>query len=220
MIGRLLKMCSVVAVVGFMAAESRADAYSAGRVQSWSDETMTEGSAVLAPLSFVRFCVTRPSECSPDGAAAEGPDGPEALAELASVNGIVNRAIRPKNKPAPHSLGRWAIGPAAGDCNDYAVTKRHELLKRGWSSADLLLAAAETSWGEGHLVLVVRVGGRELVLDNLTGAIRPWHATGYRWLKRQSSEDPRRWVSLDDLSSERTFMASADPSSWRLRRGG
>jgi hypothetical protein len=32
------------------------------------------------------------------------------------------------------------IAPKAGDCNDYAVTKRHQFLTRGWTARALLLA--------------------------------------------------------------------------------
>jgi predicted transglutaminase-like cysteine proteinase len=35
------------------------------------------------------------------------------------------------------------------------------------------------------------------VLDNLSDEIRAWDATGYRFVKRQSQEDPNVWVGLD-----------------------
>jgi predicted transglutaminase-like cysteine proteinase len=46
-------------------------------------------------------------------------------------------------------------GPSSGDCNDYAVTRRHDLIARGWPARSLLLAEVITSWGEHHLVVVV-----------------------------------------------------------------
>jgi hypothetical protein len=33
-------------------------------------------------------------------------------------------------------------------------------------------------------------------MDSLTSEIRPWSNTSYRWLERQSSENPLKWVSL------------------------
>jgi hypothetical protein len=33
-------------------------------------------------------------------------------------------------------------------------------------------------------------------VDSLTSEIRPWSNTSYRWLERQSSENPLKWVSL------------------------
>jgi Bacterial transglutaminase-like cysteine proteinase BTLCP len=34
------------------------------------------------------------------------------------------------------------------------------------------------------------------VLDNLSDEIRPWDATGYSYVKRQSQEDPNVWLDL------------------------
>lgn len=178
-----------------------------------------EGPLVLAPLSFVRFCMRRPAECAQTEKAAAPVSATPPLVELGKVNRAVNRAIRPRRKGLVNGLGDWAIAPAAGDCNDFAVTKRHELLKRGWAMSSLLLSAVETAWGEAHLVLVVRTEEDDLVLDNLTSEIRPWRETGYRWVKRQSAADPASWVSLDD-AAERITLASADQFDfWRLRRG-
>jgi predicted transglutaminase-like cysteine proteinase len=83
-----------------------------------------------------------------------------------------------------------------GDCNDYAVTKRHVLLQRGLPAKALRLSAVRTSSGEGHLVLLVVTTKGELVLDNLTDAIRPWRSTDYRWLKIQSASDARFWLTV------------------------
>ena len=69
---------------------------------------------------------------------------------------------------------KWLINPSHGDCNDYAVSKRSELLARGWPTRALLLSEVVTAWGEHHLVLVVRSSAGDLVLDNLTTQIRPW----------------------------------------------
>jgi len=50
--------------------------------------------------------------------------------------------------------------------------------------------------GEGHAILTVKTDRGEFVLDNLTDEIRPWDATGYRFVKRQSQSDPNVWVDL------------------------
>lgn len=179
----------------------------------------TETRSTLAPLSFVRFCMRRPAECE---ARNGGRDPDESdLADLRRVNASVNAAIRPRRKQPVNGVGDWALAPAAGDCNDYAVTKRHELLRRGWSSGDLLLSVVETSWGEGHLVLSVRVGDDFVVLDNLTQSIVSWRETDYRWLKRQSSAHPQRWVSLETRPVRRHYdVALWDGDLRRVLRSG
>lgn len=37
----------------------------------------------------------------------------------------------------------------------------------------------------------------DLVLDNLVDEVRPWNATGYYFLKRQSQQNPNIWVSIN-----------------------
>jgi predicted transglutaminase-like cysteine proteinase len=82
------------------------------------------------------------------------------------------------------------------DCNDYAVTKRHELLTYGLSAKALRLSVVKTASGVAHLVLVVITTKGDLVLDNLTETIRPWQDTDYRWLKIQSAADARFWYEV------------------------
>ena len=100
----------------------------------------------------------------------------------------------------PNELGlaaeTWLINPRYGDCNDYAVSKRHELLKRGWPARTLLLAEAVTESAEHHLVVVVRTKTGDLVLDNLTPQIRHWSRTPYRWVRIQMPHNPRHWASV------------------------
>ncbi len=159
---------------------------------------MPVGQPSLAPFAHVRFCLEHPRECRTRRASAS-PVRLDArrLAELQHVNNSVNMRIVAQAKPTSPALGaRWAIAPAAGDCNDYAVTKRRELIARGWPSSALLLAEAQTGWGEHHLVLVARTSQGDYVLDNLAGHVRLWSETGYRWVKRQSTGNPKLWVEV------------------------
>ncbi len=47
-----------------------------------------------------------------------------------------------------------------------------------------------------HAVLIVHTNRGDFVLDNQTGRIRSWSETGYTWLKRQSRQNPKKWVRL------------------------
>ena len=49
---------------------------------------------------------------------------------------------------------------------------------------------------EGHAVLTLKTSKGEFVLDNLNDEMKPWTTTGYRFVKRQSQEDPNIWVML------------------------
>ena len=79
----------------------------------------------------------------------------ERWEDLKEVNKTVNAAIVPEPSTEGLAGEKWLINPASGDCNDYEVSKRFELLKRGWPARALLLSEVKTAWGEGHLILVV-----------------------------------------------------------------
>ena len=160
-----------------------------------ASSAMESGPLTMAPLPAVKFCVMQTSECNaaPDELVKMDLDN---FAILSLVNRNVNANIRPIHKPVSGSIDTWAINPDQGDCNDYAVTKRHQLIQLGLPSSALLLAAVQTSRGEGHLVLVVRTDRGDYVLDNLTSQIRSWRATGFRWVKRQSIDDPQSWTAV------------------------
>ncbi|MCU4181126.1 transglutaminase-like cysteine peptidase [Bosea sp. BH3] len=143
----------------------------------------------LAPLDFVSFCIRNRAECQVRGQpAAMVPMNQQTMDALEGVNAAVNARILPTARSS-----EWRINPAAGNCNDYVVSKRHALLARGFPSSALLINVVKTPTGEGHLVLVVKTDGGDIVLDNLTGSLRSVSQTPYVWIKRQTSADPLQW---------------------------
>lgn len=157
------------------------------------------GNFTLPPVAFTQFCLHYPDQCKSERIAFRG--GPVRLTEtrwddLRDVNKAVNASIVPEANAEGVPGEKWLIRPASGDCNDFAVTKRYELLKRGWPPRALLLSEVVTTWGEHHLVLVVRTSLGDLVLDNLTAQIRPWARSPYRWVRIQTSKNPNYWASL------------------------
>jgi predicted transglutaminase-like cysteine proteinase len=159
---------------------------------------ITEGAPTLAPFQHVRFCLRYPAECKSDPAGEERIGlYPQTAQLLDRVNRAVNTEIAPTLKSYGSNLeSRWNLAPAIGDCNDYAVTKRHELMANGLPARALRLAVVKTPSGLGHLVLVVATSKGDIVLDNLTSAILPWQQTGYQWLKIQSASDGQFWYSI------------------------
>ncbi len=154
----------------------------------------------VAPFAYTHFCLRYADECKVHGHAFRKPQAVELTeglwSDLVEVNKSVNHAIRPQAYANRTSFDTWRIAPNRGDCNDFAVTKRHELLARGWPSRALLLAEVITSWGEHHLVLVARTGSRDVVLDSLSPAIRDWSQTSYNWVRIQSPNDPEMWSTV------------------------
>jgi len=169
--------------------------------------TMREGGFALAPFSFVKFCLDYPGDCPKSAGPGRIHLTSAHMAELASVNRAVNAAIRPT--PDTSAMRLWRLNVSAGDCNEFAVEKRHELIRRGWPAAALALTVAKTSWGEGHLVVTVRTDQGDLVLDNLRSTIIAWQKTGYDWIMRQSEANPQFWVELEG-GEEGTMTAAAE----------
>ncbi|MCK1587743.1 transglutaminase-like cysteine peptidase [Bradyrhizobium sp. 169] len=155
------------------------------------------GRPTLPPLTFTMFCLRYEAECRLRRTFRGGPTRltKERWAELKALNRAVNRAIAPQ----PNELGlageEWIVNPDRGDCNDYAVSKRHELLQRGWPARVLLLSEVVTGSGDHHLVLVVRARTGDLVLDNLTPEIRLWSRVQYGWVRMQMPSDSRMWAT-------------------------
>jgi Predicted periplasmic protein len=159
---------------------------------------IVDASPTLAPFQHVRFCLRYPSDCKSDPAENERVDlNAETLELLKRVNHSVNMSIIPAPKSyGPNLADGWRIAPEMGDCNDYAVTKRHELIESGLPSKALRLSVVKTAWGIGHLVLVVVTTKGDIVMDDLTEVIRPWQGTDYHWLKIQSATDSKFWYKI------------------------
>lgn len=172
---------------------------------------IAEASPVLAPFQHVRFCLRYPDDCKSNLAENERIDLNDDTSKLLDhVNRDVNAAINPMTKGYGSNVqDGWTISPTMGDCNDYAVTKRHELLQNGLPAKALRLSVVQTASGIGHLVLVVATTKGDLVLDNLTQTIRSWQNTDYHWLKIQSTTDARFWY---EVKAPNATVSQAYPS--------
>ena len=131
-----------------------------------------------APLAFQLFCLKHPSECRRSKRSVVTYT-PKIRALLVSVNAQVNRSIKPRRERGD----TWTINPAYGDCDDYAMTKRHRLIRAGIPASALKFAVVRTRRGEGHAVLIVKTTAGDFALDNIRRAIVRRHQTGYRFEK-------------------------------------
>jgi len=154
----------------------------------------------LPPVAHTIFCTNYPRECGRSEASASFliTDQKLLYAELDWVNRRVNAAILPSPAKASGVFSdRWLLFPTTGNCNDYVVSKRHELMARGWPSSALLLAEVALKTGEHHLILVASAGGASYILDNLRPEIVPLTSSvGYRWIRIESPQAPEMWVRM------------------------
>src|SRR5438477_2902302 len=155
------------------------------------------GSA-LPPVGFVDFCGRHPDDCRPLGGK------PEHLALTADrwnllyqVNAYVNDKIAPMSDEELYGKAEyWEYPTDAGDCEDYVLLKKRYLEGLGFPPEVLLITVVLDEKSEGHAILTVTADTGDYVLDNRRNEILRWNDVSYRFLKRQSAQDPMRWVAL------------------------
>lgn len=156
-----------------------------------------EKTPTLAPFAHVRFCMKNPQDCAVTQAGAADTATEDMEAGLLAVNREINRRIKQINDDTNSDFGdSWKVASASGDCEDIALAKRKELIRMGWSPRSLRIAVTRTVAGEGHAVLVARTSKGDLVLDNRSDVVKNWKRTDLTWLKIQSSDNPRLWMTL------------------------
>ncbi len=162
------------------------------------------------PIGHVDFCRNQPDECLRRGGREKVRLTGRNWQELVAVNTDVNRKIRPVTDEQYYkTLEHWTLPANYGDCEDYALLKRRDLARRGWPTGALLIAVVFDEIGDGHAVLVVRTDRGEFILDNRTNEIRRWDQTFYRFVKRQSVSNPRRWVAVGDTRRRSSDVSTA-----------
>jgi predicted transglutaminase-like cysteine proteinase len=158
------------------------------------------GEATSVPYGWKDFCQREKAEClEPVLPALDINLTSATFAKLDRINRMVNQTIEPISN-FDHwgtMLDHWDYPlDGKGDCKVYALYKRKLLIDMGFPRQALLMTIVRDLQDEGHTILTVKTNRGEFVLDNLSDEIRPWDATGYRFIKRQSQADPNVWVAL------------------------
>lgn len=152
------------------------------------------------PVGHAEFCQNRPDECRANADTVAAVLLTESLwQQLLAVNSTVNTGVVPVTDQDLYQVAEfWTYPNGYGDCEDYALAKRRDLISAGWPASTLLIAVVKQASGEGHAVLMVRTDRGDLVLDNQIGSIDVWNATPYKFIKRQSQADAGKWVDMID----------------------
>ncbi|EJC82130.1 putative periplasmic protein [Rhizobium leguminosarum bv. trifolii WSM2297] len=161
--------------------------------------SMVTGNATSQPIGHYDFCQIHRSECGANRNSGPVEMTPAKWSLVRSVNATVNRTITPMTDKEIYGRDEvWAYPTTAGDCEDFALLKRRMLIQRGFSAADLLMTVVRKPDGEGHAVLTLRTAEGDFVLDNLASEVKPWFGTPYSFVKRQSSYNAGRWVTIEN----------------------
>lgn len=166
-----------------------------------SDASMTLGAPTKQPIGHYRLCQSRPDECRRFPGIVAGPIklDAELMRLVAKVNSDTNTEIKPKSDQELYGVEEnWTYPVNEGDCEDYALLKRKRLAKAGIPLSDLLITVVRKRDNTGHAVLTLRSTTGDFILDNLDMKVRSWTDTPYRYVKRQDSDNPGRWISIDE----------------------
>ena len=161
---------------------------------------MPVGGRTSQPLGHWQLCRTLPEECRTRSRATTPVRlTGDVLRLLREVNDRFNTEVTPITDWDHHGVEeRWSYPTTLGDCEDYVLAKRRELMRRGFRPSDLLITVVLQPNGEGHAVLSVRTSQGEFILDNIDPKVRHWTRTNYDYVKRQSVRHTGTWVSIRD----------------------
>jgi predicted transglutaminase-like cysteine proteinase len=122
----------------------------------------------------------------------------EEMKTVERVNSTINHTVRPSMDQKLYGKDFWrlAIKEQHGDCEDYALTKRNQLIAAGVPFSALSIAIGQTRKGEKHAVLLVATDKGDVVLDNLSPHILAAREAPYTWRGRQTPGRPMIWESM------------------------
>jgi predicted transglutaminase-like cysteine proteinase len=168
------------------------------------------GTDTSVPYGWVDFCSRYRSECPDDDRAAQPIElTPAVMRKIQQVNAWVNKNVEPVS-----DMDHWGVvdqwdypTDGKGDCEDYALLKRRMLIEQGFPRQALLMTVVKESNGDGHAILTVKTTRGEFVLDNLINDVKAWNKTPYRFVKRQSEQNPNVWVSIGAPTSAPAYVS-------------
>jgi predicted transglutaminase-like cysteine proteinase len=162
---------------------------------------MHTGGRTTQPVGHYEFCQKLPQECNertPKQAPVELTR--KLWATVVNINNSVNTRIKPLTDIEQWGKEEvWSYPDTGfGDCEDYALEKRRELMSAGVPAGDLLMTVARRSNGDGHAVLTMRTSLGDFILDNLEPKVLVWTDTENTYLKRQSDQNSGVWVTINE----------------------
>jgi predicted transglutaminase-like cysteine proteinase len=163
------------------------------------------GSDTSIPYGWMEFCHRYQGECEASGKVVDVNMTEAAMREIRQVNASVNRAVEAVSDQEHWGVvDRWDLpADGKGDCEDYALMKRKILIERGYPRSALLVTVVRDAQNEGHAILTVKTNAGEFVLDNLNDEIKPVSRIAYKFVKRQSQQNPNVWVALGPVAAQK-----------------
>ena len=167
------------------------------------------GASTSVPYGWVDFCRRYSGECDASEAMQPLRLTARSLKTVTTINKWVNANIEPLSDMQHWGVvDRWDYpNDGKGDCEDYLLLKRKMLMEEGFPRSALLVTVVKDKKGEGHAVLTIKTDRGEFILDNMTDRIVSADKTGYRFVKRQSQQDPNVWVSIGEPTEAPAYVS-------------
>ncbi len=150
-----------------------------------------------APFGWAAFChaTSHRSECARPSRSKVVRLTPALFQQLKQVNAHVNDTVKVQSDISHYGGSDvWAYpADGKGDCEDFALEKRRELMQAGWPQSSLLMTVVHLHDGEVHAVLTAVTDQGDYILDELTPSVLPWSQTQYIYVKRQSAANQNDW---------------------------
>jgi len=159
-----------------------------------SASEMTTAGPIIVNAGAVNYCKAHPKYCGRSTRTDKLELTPERWRVLNQVNERVNASMRHVDDG---EFDQWSHDDKpTGDCEDFALRKRRELIDAGWPAHVLLIATAKIWTGEGHAVIVVVTDRGDYIMDNLQRYVVHWEDVSYEWIRKQSPRDGTRWEAV------------------------
>ena len=153
--------------------------------------------------AWIAFCAQMPEECAYDASEpARIVLDQTTWKAIVEINERVNDTIIPVTDQDHWGVAdRWDYpDDGLGDCEDIQLLKRRMLTEKGLPHRALRMTVVIDELGAGHAVLMARTDRGDFILDNKRKAVLPWRETGYRYVKREGS-DNAAWVWLGNQAA-------------------
>ena len=154
--------------------------------------SMELGEKVIPPIGYIVFCARNSNECgSSESKILRLTE--DSWEKLQTIQWEVNHSVRYRHDEKE----KWSyVDQGFGDCEDYALEKRRQLVAVGIPRSALVLSTVTTKTGNYHAVLVVVTDKGDFVLDSHFKSVMHWERNPYTWRTREDTKDPMKWFRV------------------------
>lgn len=194
MIFRAFLVFSLLAISPIVA---KADALHRNPDQKANFANMQTFGMTSIPIGAYRYCVRYKDRCQYAAKSRKLKLTREYWSQMVQTNVSINTSIRPMTDMDFYGVEeRWELPTTAGDCEDYVLAKKLELVRAGLPAGAMRVTVVYDANDGGHAVLTVVTDRGDFILDNNTDQVLKWQEAELTYIKRQLPGNLMYWESL------------------------